>query len=122
MKKTGSLISLSMFALLVAAPLVGQEQHDHQMDHSNMAASASEASAAGLIHQVNGAEKSVNLTHEPIPALNWPEMTMDMPVTNRVDLSGFKAGDRVHFSVKLGMDGVYRIIAMEVMMDDHSSH
>ncbi|MEW8496824.1 MAG: copper-binding protein [Candidatus Thiodiazotropha taylori] len=48
-----------------------------------------------------------------MPSLKWPEMTMDLPVTKRVDLSRFKAGDQVHFTLKKGRDNHFRIISME---------
>ncbi|ABK45872.1 cation efflux system protein [Magnetococcus marinus MC-1] len=84
------------------------------MDHSTMAQEqpSNQADAMGLIHHVDAKQARVNLTHDPIPALGWPGMTMDLPVSNKVDLSAFQAGDKVHFTVKLGRDNTYRIIQM----------
>ncbi len=36
-------------------------------------------------------------------------MTMDLPVTNKVDLAKLKPGDKVIFHLKLGRDKAYRI-------------
>lgn len=66
----------------------------------------------GVIQAVDVEAGSVNITHEPIPALSWPAMTMDLPVTEAVDLSGVKAGDTVEFAIVLGSDDVYRITAL----------
>jgi Cu(I)/Ag(I) efflux system protein CusF len=71
--------------------------------------SSSAAQGRGVIHSVDLAGRSVNITHEPIPALSWPAMTMDIPVADKVDLSGLNAGDRVDFRIALGADNVYRI-------------
>ena len=55
----------------------------------------------------------VNLTHAPMPELNWPEMTMDLPTTRRVDLSSFNEGDKVEFMLKKGRDNRFRITEMK---------
>lgn len=91
------------------------QQMDHsKMDHGAMQGSeakagATEASGTGRINSVDVEKKQVNLTHAPMPELGWPEMTMDLPVTAKVDLSTVKAGDAVAFRLKLGRDKVYRI-------------
>jgi len=66
----------------------------------------------GVIKSVDAQNASINITHDPIPALQWPAMTMDLPVTEEVDLSGVKPGDTVVFTILLGPDNVYRIIEM----------
>ncbi|WP_420811241.1 copper-binding protein [Desulfosediminicola ganghwensis] len=63
----------------------------------------------GVIHQVSKLNRMVNMTHEPIPALNWPEMTMDLPVAKSVDLGSIKAGEQVKFHLELGPDNKYII-------------
>jgi Cu(I)/Ag(I) efflux system periplasmic protein CusF len=62
--------------------------------------------------QLDTEKYSVNITHEPIEALKWPGMTMDFPVAKEVDLSGFKAGDSITFTLKHGDDGSYIIVGM----------
>jgi Cu(I)/Ag(I) efflux system protein CusF len=66
----------------------------------------------GVIESVDAQKASINITHDPIPALGWPAMTMDLPVTDQVDLSGVKAGDTVDFKILLGSDNVYRVTEM----------
>lgn len=86
---------------------------DHsKMDHGAMA-KADEASGVGVINSVDAEKGTINITHEPMPELGWPTMTMDMPVTKRVDLGSVKAGDKVDFKVKLGRDKQYRVTEME---------
>jgi Cu(I)/Ag(I) efflux system periplasmic protein CusF len=55
----------------------------------------------------------VNISHGPIPALSWPEMTMDLPVAEGVDLGSIQPGDEVRFRILLGDDQVYRITALD---------
>lgn len=71
-----------------------------------------EATGKGELHTINAAAGQVNITHEPMPELGWPTMTMDLPVTKKVELSAFKPGDKVTFTLKLGRDQVYRITGM----------
>ena len=40
---------------------------------------------------------AVTLSHEPVPALKWPAMTMDFKLAKQGLLRGFKKGDRVTF-------------------------
>ncbi|MBF0186742.1 MAG: copper-binding protein [Magnetococcales bacterium] len=129
------LLALCVLALpLSAHAMDGHEgHHGHHApssgaaDHSAMghgaATSASKAMGMGIVHTIDAEKRMVNLTHEPIPALNWPKMTMDLPVTKRVKLESLKAGDSVHFTLKMGRDKVYRITKMEkVQAEDHSHH
>ncbi|MEW8627140.1 MAG: copper-binding protein [Candidatus Thiodiazotropha sp.] len=107
-------IAVLIIGLLFQAAAYGANHQGHAMhDHSMMGGGANQAMGSGILHQVDADKKMVNLTHEPIPSLNWPEMTMDLPVTKRVDLSRFKAGDQVHFTLKKGRDNHFRIISME---------
>lgn len=55
----------------------------------------------------------LNMTHEPIPALGWPDMTMDLPVKPGVDLDGIAKGDEIRFGLGKGVDGMFRIEAIE---------
>ncbi|MCG7902879.1 MAG: copper-binding protein [Candidatus Thiodiazotropha lotti] len=107
-------LTVLIFGLLIQAAAYGASHQGHNMhDHSMMGGDANQAMGSGVLHQVDADKKMVNLTHQPIPTLNWPEMTMDLPVTKRVDLTRFKAGDQVHFTLKKGRDNHFRIISME---------
>lgn len=93
--------------------------HGQMMDHGAMGAgdmaqaeTSGAAQGQGVINSVDAAGRSVNITHDPIPALSWPGMTMDLPVTENVDLSGLSSGEKVDFKIVLGSDNVYRITEM----------
>lgn len=72
-----------------------------------------QAEAGGVLHKIDAANRIVNITHDPIPDLGWPGMTMDLVTTKRVKLNKFKIGDKVSFTIKRGRDNVYRITKMK---------
>lgn len=111
------IVALAMLSAGAAGNLQADGQattHGQTMDHSAMARTGSPgaASGQGTINSVDSAGRSVNIAHGPIPALDWPAMTMDLPVTEQVDLSGVKPGDKIDFRILLDSDGVYRITAL----------
>lgn len=93
--------------------MMDHSKMDHsKMDHGSMG-TAEEASGVGVINSVDAEKGTINITHEPMPEIGWPTMTMDMPVTKRVDLGAVKPGDKVDFKVKLGRDKQYRVMEMK---------
>ncbi len=86
--------------------------------------------ASGVINSVDATARSVNLTHEPIPDIGWPAMTMDLGLSDRADLTGIEAGSGVSFTLEKGPDGIYRIGTIEAAdhapmpeaMEGHSGH
>lgn len=94
------------------------KMHPEEMDHSKMDhAKKTEAVGKAVINAIDAEARSVNLTHEPMPELDWPKMTMDLPVTRNVDLSTTKPGDQVEFTIKLSRDKKYRIIKISPKSD-----
>ena len=79
-------------------------QGNHTADHKKM-----EGEGKGVIHRVSKLNRTVNITHAPIAALNWPKMTMDLEVVDGVDLNSIKPEDTVTFHIVLDEDKVYRI-------------
>ena len=63
----------------------------------------------GIVKGVKSAEHKLNITHDPIPALNWPAMTMDFEVTDDVSLEDVHAGDRIHFGLVKSANNRYVI-------------
>lgn len=94
----------------------GEARGSHEGDHSAMAAPASgQAVAEGVVNTIDMETGVINVTHEPVEALGWPKMTMDLPTTRRVDLSAIKEGEPVSFTLKQGRDKQFRVIAIEPM-------
>jgi Cu/Ag efflux protein CusF len=67
----------------------------------------------GVINSVDGGNRTVNLSHEPIAAIGWPSMTMDMKVADGVALSDVESGAAVTFTLERGADGIYMITAID---------
>lgn len=81
-----------------------------QATHSNNASwSNIIIEGKGILKGINSSQNLVTLQHEPIPALSWPEMTMDFSVDKNVALSSFKVGDQVQFTFRKDSDNKYMI-------------
>lgn len=77
------------------------------------AGAAAEPSGTGTINAVDIERRTVNISHEPIPAIGWPAMTMDIAVAPSVDLEAVAPGSQVTFSLSRGADGMYVIDSLE---------
>ena len=53
----------------------------------------------GEINHVMAGHRMVNISHGPVKAWDWPEMTMDFMVADGVDFEALKAGQTLHFEV-----------------------
>lgn len=67
----------------------------------------------GVVNAVDPGMGVINLSHEPIPELNWPEMTMDFELDSTLDLEGIGPGTKVVFHMMIPEPGVYRVTAVE---------
>ncbi len=102
--------SFSIPALAIAASLLASSafaQDGHKMDHQGhkghkmtVANNCALPMGEGVINALDVKNARLNLTHKPIEALQWDEMTMDFPVAKIVDLAAFYEGERVHFMLK----------------------
>ena len=73
----------------------------------------SDAHATGTVNGVDPAKHTINLSHQAIPALGWPAMTMDFPVAPSVDLGRIKPGSRVNFSLEKNKSGMYEVQSVQ---------
>jgi len=71
-----------------------------------------DAHGTGMVNSVDAAQHKVNLSHQPIPEIGWPAMTMEFPVAPSVDLGAIKPGTRVNFTIEQVEGGMYEIKAM----------
>lgn len=87
-----------------------------------MAMAESEDSAAldskvwidGQIEGVRPGEKVLSIRHKEVAAWGWPEMLMDFPVSENVDLDKLKAKDIIRFLVQKHDDGSIEIVEMNL--------
>lgn len=110
--------AIVLIVAAIATPSVAEEDAmDHSAHgHDKMEMSTAKiAAGAGVVHAVDVTNKTINLTHEPMPDLGWPTMTMDLAVTKKVDLSKVKSGDKITFKLKQGRDKKYRVIELETV-------
>lgn len=69
--------------------------------------------ATGTVNSVDPAQHKINLSHNPIPAIGWPAMTMDFTVAPAVDLSRIKPGSRIDFILEKGKGGMYEVQSVQ---------
>lgn len=79
------------------------------MSGGGAAATATSASATGTVESVDAQQHKIKLNHEPIPAFNWPAMSMEMAAAPSVDLTKVKPGSKVKFTLTKGADGAYTV-------------
>lgn len=95
------------------APAEGHASTPHHRSDMQMAhAGHNDAHGTGTVNSVDPVQHKVNLSHNPIPEIGWPAMTMDFPVAASVDLKAIKPGSRVNFAIEKGPDGMYEIQAI----------
>ncbi|MDH5435584.1 MAG: efflux RND transporter periplasmic adaptor subunit [Gammaproteobacteria bacterium] len=56
-------------------------------------------SVHGIIRKMKPEQHKVNLTHDPIPELKWPSMTMDFDLSDDASLKGLNNDDKVMFEL-----------------------
>jgi Cu/Ag efflux protein CusF len=117
MKKTSAILFLITSVLFSLTTFASAEHNHGQHQHDSMSEKKA-AMGTGVIHSVSRMNRKVNLTHEPIPELNWPEMKMDLDVAKDVNLKGLSSGQKIQFHIELGEDKVYRIT--EIMKEGHN--
>jgi Cu(I)/Ag(I) efflux system protein CusF len=82
-----------------------QHSGEMQMAHEGR----KDAHGSGTVNSIDSAEGKVNVSHNPIPEIGWPAMTMDFPVAPSVDLRTLKPGTPVNFTIEQSQGGMYEI-------------
>lgn len=124
--------SLSIPPLVIAACLLTSSafaQDGHKTDHQGhgdqkieMAKKCALPMGEGVINAIDVKNAKLNLTHKPIEALNWNEMTMDFSVEKIVDLAAFYQGENVHFMLKPAKNNIWNIAMMCSLEADDGAH
>ena len=105
----------AVLGLLGTTGTVVVAQDTHIMDHSsmNMSTEAMEGAvqAKAVVNLIEGG--MVNVSHDPIPEIGWPAMTMDLSVLPNVKIMDtVKSGDTVTMMLVKGKDDMYGIQAL----------
>ena len=69
-----------------------------------------DATGMGMVHAITPDGK-LSISHDPIPALGWPAMRMDMDVAG-LDTSAIPLDTNVEFDLAQGEDGLYVIVGL----------
>jgi Cu(I)/Ag(I) efflux system protein CusF len=95
-----------------AAPVGDQVSSQHSSEMQMAHAGQNDAHGTGTVNSVDPAQHKINLSHQPIPEIGWPAMTMEFPVAPSVDLKAIKPGMRVNFTIEQQPGGMYEIQAI----------
>ncbi len=77
--------------------------------------------AQGTLDAIND-DGSVSITHDPIPSLGWPGMSMDFPLANSSLTQGIKPGSAISFELVERKPGEYVITRLQAMSSAHTRH
>jgi Cu(I)/Ag(I) efflux system protein CusF len=88
-----------MVPFAMQAPAQDRAPHDqHAGEHA--AAREGQSHGVGVVRSVDAKAGTITIAHEPIPALNWPAMTMSFKVTQPEMLEHVAAGNKVEFTLQ----------------------
>ena len=105
------------FATLTAAPVavLAADHSSHGSGHGSVQATEQKAqvyTATGTVTSVDKAAGKATITHDPVPALGWPAMTMGFKLADPRLAAGLAPKQQVRFTFsKQGED--YVITAIE---------
>lgn len=91
------------FALLASLAVAGaaHASPDHGSHGGHEAhAPAGAVEGVGVVRAVDAKKGSITINHEPIKALNWPQMTMPFKVSDPAVLANVKVGAKVRFTLQ----------------------
>lgn len=93
------------FATLTAAPVavLAADHSSHGSGHGSVQATEQKAqvyTATGTVTSVDKAAGKATITHDPVPALGWPAMTMGFVFEEASLLEDLQAGDKVRFDFR----------------------
>ena len=108
---SGPVIATAQSEAAEAAP-AGHEVPPHGDEMQMAHAGQNDAHGTGTVNSVDPAQHKINLSHQPIPEIGWPAMTMEFPVAASIDLKAIKPGTRVNFTIEKGQGGMYEIRAI----------
>lgn len=104
------LISTLSASFLFAGAALAHEDHDSMHgQHMNMKMASTQKTGAqsttfqttGTVEKIDPAKGAATISHQAIPALKWPAMTMPFSVDDKALFGKLKAGEKVDFEFKL---------------------
>ena len=102
------------------ASMAGMRQSDAGVPTSGAPqVAAGVIQGAGIINAVDPSGHKISLSHNAIPAIGWPAMTMEFAVAPVVDLQSIKPGAHVNFILERSNDGMYVIHSITPAVGGH---
>ncbi|QGX97493.1 cation transporter [Roseovarius faecimaris] len=95
---------------LLATSAFATDDHSGHADHSGHGAMHEGVQVEAVIHTIDGT--TVNLSHDPIPEIGWPAMTMDLQLLEGAEVSDVAEGQGALIVLEKGEDGMYGIRAL----------
>ena len=86
-------------ALALAIPPAAAAEAAAEQETQRLAQAAATHKGQGTVHKVDAAAGRFNMSHGPIPSLNWPAMTMDFQVRDKAILKDVKPGQKVEVTI-----------------------
>jgi len=77
--------------------------------------------ATGMLEEIHD-DGSVSITHEPIPSLKWPGMTMDFALANPSLAANVKPGSAIAFEIVERGQGEWVVTKLDVKETAHAEH
>lgn len=110
--RTATIVILLSAPLLLAACGRGAESdhmeamsdEDHDMALVENDAPATSASAQGTVTAIDAEAGTITIDHEPVPALDWPEMVMAFEASEQIR-NDVAIGDQISFEFSSGSEG-----------------
>ena len=99
MKRIVCILSILMLSLIIQFPA-----HSINMDMSNMDMDTSSSNhpkaidAVGIVDEIDQAKGVITISHEAIKSLDWPAMTMNFTVKDKIIFSKLSKNKKIHFA------------------------
>jgi Cu(I)/Ag(I) efflux system membrane fusion protein len=110
----------TLLALVLSLPFVSVTRAaDHGGHGAHDAGKPAVKAEDNRIYTANGvfesaeADGKATITHDPVPALGWPKMTMRFRPESPALLEGLKKGDRVRLDFRPQADGTPLLLHIE---------
>lgn len=107
------ILLLGIAPLLMGAPLTESRASGSPTEVQIAHEGHPHSEVTGVVNSVDTATRKVNVTHDPVPSLGWPSMTMDFAVANSVDLASLKPGSRISFKLGKGENGAMSVESLK---------
>lgn len=91
-------VVLAIFSTLTINAQASEHHHSDMTSAMPAAEQSPAVSATGVVKGIDTENHKVTIEHGPIPALNWPAMTMRFTFTPQTQLNNIKPGDNVAFT------------------------